>query len=323
MIFKKNSIKTIITISFLTNFSSTWNMENNQLTNTTKVPLEILEKIFLEITPLKEELQSAIALRSTCNFFYGKFSLEHLGKLYQHSNAREKTEILNTRNDKNYGTERIKSLIIILSGGQNNNIYHLYRFMCDATRRNDEMALKALFKNGININKTSYNDPVFFNAKNKQTIELFKNQGIDLNQKGERCQNVLWSNILHNPSSDLIATYIEFNVNVNSIDPSTGDCLLHFLARHPGRNMKSVDDYVKIGALLITPEIINKFNNAARTPLDEAFKIINEVACPMIIEANKELIGLFLQHGGKTAMRIITEAMQSDKKSEEKKLKKQ
>jgi len=270
---------------------------------------EMLEIVLSKIKSLEDAMKTALALRRTCATF-NELPLEHFGKAYQHHDPAEKTQMLKNIiakiNDFNYKYKRFGALILIGANAKDNSSYS---FMSKTVLYNDEEALTFLLKKGSNPDQKNYAmNPTFFNAKKCNILEIFKKHGTNFNQGGPTLPNVLWSTILHNPSSELIKFYLDNHVNATIIDSSNGDCLLHFLVKHPGYNMQDINDYVKIGALLLkkAPKLVNALNNKEKTPIDAARKYNQKALAHNsdYAKANKKLIFLFKQLGGKTAKQL-------------------
>jgi hypothetical protein len=274
-----------------------YNQDNILIT----LPYEILEPVVSQINPLEDGIKSALALRTTCKHFY-TLPLEHFGKAYQHHNKTEKNAILKNvllnMNDKNYWNRRCGALMLIHAGADN-NADEGYPLLQKAILKNDTDMITTLLENGTNPSQKSYGAPNFFYIKTIDIAKIFTAYGVNWNTEGSYPEcNVLWANILHNPSSKLIQFYLNHHVNTKKID-SDGNCLLHFLVRHPAYSMRDIDDYVKIGTLLIkaAPELVNTLNNKDETPIDTARNRIknnfgggfNDRLC----KANERLIELF------------------------------
>jgi len=282
-------------------YNAQYNMDNSPLV---ALAPEILEMILSKIETLHDAIEIALTLRKTCRTF-NELPLEHFGKAYQHHDSSTKNTMLITHvpyDPTAYWRQRNKPIILILAGAQDAD----YCLMHKAINHNDTGMITALFEKKACLNQRSYGNPFFFNAK-PESIKVLATHGVDFNQKGKYLPNILWSTILHNPSSELIKLYLDNNVDAEII-ANNGNCLLHYLVCHPACAMKDIKDYVKIGALLLNkaPKIINALNDNKQTPIDAAREYNkNElIQNSDYAKANKKLITLLLQHGGKTAKQL-------------------
>ncbi len=282
-------------------YNEEYNINNSPLVG---LDLETLEAVLAKIPSLDDAIKTALALRVTCKTFY-ELPLEHFSKAYKHHDLTEKNRLLTSINYyKQYYNKICKSLILTLAGTQDDSL------IVEAIRHDDIETINILFEKNAVFNQTSYySTPIFCFATKPETLKTLIENGVNLNQEVSFQENVLWYYIRYNPSSKLFKFCLDNHVNATAIDPSNGDCLLHFLVNHPLCPPTDINDYVKIGVLLLekVPHLINKKNHKGKTPIDAAQEYNKNdsiITNNKGRKANKQLITLFKQHGGKTAKQL-------------------
>ena len=262
------------------------------------LPKEMLKAVVSQTNPLKDGIKTALTLRSTCKHFY-TLPLEYFGEAYRHHDKTEKNkvmkELLWNMGEHNYWNVRNGALLLIYAGADN-NADELFPLLRRAIYKNDTDMITILFKSGANPNQKILRNPNFYDIKTIDIAKIFTVNKVDWNTEGSpQNPNVLWYNIFCYPSSKLIEFYLNHHVDAKKV-ASDGNCLLHYLVSHPFPCMYNIDDYIKIGALLLkaAPEMVDRLNNSGKTPIEVAQKKMeNRDASHPIYQANKQLISLF------------------------------
>lgn len=338
MIIKNITLNIILTITLLAGHSYSWNMEENpcraivpytefnliKLINPKKynaeyninnshlvaLPLEKLEDIFAKISSLDDAIKTALALRVTCKDFY-KLPLKHFSKALQHHDQNDKNKLL-TSIDYDYGqyyNKLCRSLILIFAGAQDTRNDSL---LIEAIYSNDTETVDVLFKeNAVSIsNQTWCCQSILSLTINPEILKIFIENKVDLNQKMSPLPNILWLHIQNGePSSEFIKICLDNHVDTTTINSSDGNCLLHHMVSYPLYELTDINEYVKIGKLLLdkNPGLVNKLNHEEETPIDAARnynKKDSTTTSKNNKKANKQLITLFKQRGGKTAKQL-------------------
>jgi hypothetical protein len=177
--------------------------------------------------------------------------------------------LLRETNEVNYKYRRYAACVLVCAGADN-TAYRCCSLLKRAIYQGDKEMIAVLFENNVNPNQRNSEGPDWFASKDVDVAKMFISRGVDVNAEGRGKPNVLWPTISWHPSPALIDLYLKSNVDAKKRDDRTGNTILHHLVECSGiPYLKDLDDYVKIGALLLkaNPGMVNVINNDGYTPL--------------------------------------------------------
>lgn len=304
----KNIFKQFLILTCTINFNvysmnQTLIAQNNEYHNHALwlLPNELINQFISPITPLENNIKAAFVLRRTCKAFSTR-SIKYFGYADKSHGKKEKNErlkkLLWKMNDPAYWSMRCATSLLICAGADNNARTD-YSLLEKAIHRKDNDMISLLFKHGASPNQKNHECPDFFAIETIEIAKIFDANGVNWNEKGDShlYPNVLWSTILHHPSSELVQFYLEHKVDPKTISNFDNSCLLHdLISKENSYKIKNIADYVKIGKLLLqaAPEMVKHKNKYGQTPTDLAHKKIKGFGITdSIYQIYIELIELF------------------------------
>jgi len=260
--------------------------------------------------PLEDIMKSSLLLSTTCKKANTPELFIAIGKVCSSYDIAEKNSVmkrlLSNTNDFNYKNVR-HGLFLLTYAGADNNADERYTLLSRAIHREDKQMIIALFQNNVNPNQQKkYEDPDFFDIKTVEILQMFIDQGVNLNAEGHYNPNLLWSCITHGRSSDLIEFYLNHKVDAKKIKIGNNECIFHHLARC-NYSYRNIENYINLSTLLLkaAPDIINTLNQKGQTAMDIIKEIMKEEKQKTnIYKACIALAELFEKHGGKTAQQL-------------------
>ncbi len=173
--------------------------------------------------------------------------------------------------------EKRRALILLIHTQAKHNVLDDTSLLLRAVSYRDAQVVELLFEYKANANEEYGNTtrkPMFWRTDNLAIIQLFIDNGANLNQPGDGKPNVLWylrGNTLISAEKklELMSFYIQKGVDPKEIDSVTGQSLLHFEACLP----IAYKNNTQVVTLLLEAmhEIINDLDNRGNTVLDYAY----------------------------------------------------
>jgi hypothetical protein len=260
---------------------------------------------------LAEIVKATVMLSATCKrnqkempIVFGKFCKDRYD-ITEKNNVMKK--LLWSMNDETYWYKR-RAAFILVCAGADNTADEFYPLLRRAIHRTDKEMIAALFENDADPNQEEHQEPDWFAIKDVDMLNMFIARDVNLHVEAFGCPNVLWWTLVHNPLSEWIELYLKYKVDAKKRKTRTGNCILHQLVHcAESLSIKSIDDYVRIGELLLNaaPELINMENKDGDTSLGAARKQLTD---RYTSDNGKQtiiaLINLFEKHVGKTAQQL-------------------
>jgi hypothetical protein len=262
---------------------------------------------------LEDAVKTSLSLSATCKYLNTILSTNVIGKSCKHYDITEKNNVMKklllSMNDETYWYKR-RAAFILVCAGADNTADEFYPLLRRAIHPTDKEMIAALFENNADPNQKRWcQEPDWFAIKDVDMLNMFIARDVNLHVEAFGCPNVLWWTLVHNPLPEWIELYLKYNVDAKKRDTRTGECILHKLVSLTWSPLKkSIDDYVRIGELLLNaaPELINIKNNDGDTALGGARK---KLAYDRYMSENEKqtiiaLIDLFEKHVGKAAQQF-------------------
>ncbi len=300
----------LITITFLITSMHIFGMEEKS--GLLVLPNELVISIIHNEKSLEDAVKIALSLSVTCKYFNTTLSTNVISNSCKHYDITEKNNVMKkllwSMNDKMYWHQRRGTFILVYAGADN-AVCEDYPLLRRAIHQTDKEMIAALFENNADPNQNNDEESDWFAIKDVDILNMFIARDVNLHGEGSDDPNVLWYTILQNPLSEWIKLYLSYKVDAKKRKTQTDDCILHRLVHGAWtRSKKSIDDYVRIGELLlnVAPELINMKNKDGYTALGLARK---ELVDNVYMFDNRQqtivaLINLFEKHVDKAAQQL-------------------
>lgn len=326
--------------------------EYNQNNPLTCMPHEILGHIYYycqmhedlsgeesEEELLEKKIKFFMRLNTTCKKINQSLTFEAIGKLCKNYALIDKTDalqqLLETTTSLNYKVKRLPALILVCAGANlMTNTYYDFLFQ-EEVSNSDFLLQKAVFKNDIQMVETLFKhhasadvmliehvkyghdalwNPLFFHIKTTEIARMFIKQGVHAHIPENDCKAKIFHQIIEDAyPSEIMALYLEHNIDAVKINFSDHSCMLHIFANPFTMRIDNIENFLTKGMVMLNamPDMVNVLNNYGQTPLDVAQKSLkasNEYGTP---QAFQKLIALFREYGGKTIEELEKEALPS------------